>query len=248
MIMDTNTTNIRIGSWLFRWRSYLPLIFLIILLPGFINYSYPKGSHVYDLIWEIFCLSISLFGFLIRCYTIGYVPSGTSGRDEKSKKAEALNTDGIYSVMRNPLYVGNFFMYFGVTMFPRLWWISLIYALVFLIYYERIILSEEIFLRDKFGKAFEDYTDRTPAFFPKFKCWQPPKLSFSFRNVLRREYPGFFGLIVSFNVFEIISDLIVHDRFVVDPIWGGLFILGLILYFTLRTLKKKTKVLHVEGR
>jgi protein-S-isoprenylcysteine O-methyltransferase Ste14 len=109
---------------------------LVLLLPGFSEFSYIDQSHHYDYLWEILCLFVSFFGFFIRCYTIGYVPEGTSGRNEKNQKADSLNTDGIYSLMRNPLYFGNFFMYLGVTMFVRLWWVCLIYGLLFMIYTE----------------------------------------------------------------------------------------------------------------
>jgi protein-S-isoprenylcysteine O-methyltransferase Ste14 len=240
--------QVKIGNWLFRWRSYLPLLLLIVLLPGFSEFSYIKQSHRYDYIWEIACLFVSFFGFFIRCYTIGYVPEGTSGRNEKDQKADSLNTDGIYSLTRNPLYFGNFFMYLGATMFVRLWWVCLIYGLLFMVYYERIILSEEEFLKKKYGKKFDEYTDRTPVFLPSVKNWSPQNLPFSFRNVLKREYPGFFGLIASFTIMEIIGDFFIHNRIIIDSIWLVFFLFGLLVYITLRTLKKKTKFLHVKGR
>jgi protein-S-isoprenylcysteine O-methyltransferase Ste14 len=246
--MNTNDTNIYLGNWLFRWRSYLPLIFLVVLVPGFIGFTYPEGSHRYDEIWELFCLFISFFGFFIRCYTIGHVPAGTSGRDEKDKKAEALNTDGIYSLLRNPLYFGNFFMYLGVVLFVRTWWISLIYGLLFILYYERIIISEENFLKDQYGDAFDLYAERTPAFFPSFKNWESPGLPFSIRNVLKREYPGFFGLAFSFTVLEIVGDYLIYKKIMIDTEWLLFFLFSLFVYITLRTLKKKTNLLQVPGR
>ncbi|MFH2064945.1 MAG: isoprenylcysteine carboxylmethyltransferase family protein [Pseudomonadota bacterium] len=246
--MNITNKNLRIGNWLFRWRSYLPLLFLVILLPGFSGFSYINKSHRYDYIWEIICLSISFFGFAIRSYTIGFVPEGTSGRNEKKQKADSLNTDGIYSLMRNPLYFGNFFMYLGATMFVRLWWVSLIYILLFMLYYERIILAEEEFLKKQYGKIFDAYTDKTHAFIPSFSNWRPPKLPFSFRNILKREYPGFFGLITSFTIMEIIGDYIIFRKIIIDSLWAYFFLFGFLVYITLRTLKKKTKLLHVQGR
>jgi len=54
------------GRWLFRWRSYLPLLFLILFVPALEIYHYPFGSHVADLVWESFCLFIGLLGVTIR--------------------------------------------------------------------------------------------------------------------------------------------------------------------------------------
>jgi protein-S-isoprenylcysteine O-methyltransferase Ste14 len=43
-------------------------------------------------------------------------------------------------------------MFLGVTLFVRLQWVSVIYGLVFWLYYERIILAEEVFLKEIHGK------------------------------------------------------------------------------------------------
>lgn len=236
------------GAWLFRWRSYLPLVLIVIIIPAFQEFSYPFGSHAYDLLWEMFCLSVSLFGLFIRCYTIGYTPKGTSGRNTKSQVAETLNTTGIYSIVRNPLYLGNFFMMLGVTMFPRTWWLCVIYALAFWLYYERIIMAEEAFLKTKFGEYYENYLASTPAFIPNFRLWQPNTLSFSFRNVLKREYSGFFGVIAAMTILNFFGKYIHEGTFGFDLVWMSIFAFGLIVYITLRTLKKKTRLLHVEGR
>ncbi|MGD9244674.1 MAG: isoprenylcysteine carboxylmethyltransferase family protein [Desulfobacterales bacterium] len=238
----------RDGNRLFRWRSCLPLFFVPILISGLSEFGYPKGSHTYDLIWEIICLSASFFGFFIRCYTIAYVPKRTSKRNTKSQKADSLNNTGMYSLMRNPLYFGNFFMFLGVTLFVRLWWVSMIYGLVFWLYYERIIWAEEAFLKEKYGKDYLDYAKRTPAFNPNFSNLKRPNLSFSFRNILKREYSGFFAMIASFTVLILVGDDIATGKLIIDKLWLCLFLGGLGVYLTLRTLKKKTRILHVEGR
>jgi protein-S-isoprenylcysteine O-methyltransferase Ste14 len=236
------------GAWLFRWRSYLPLVLIAVIIPAFKNFSYPSDSHSYYLAWEMFCLSISLFGLFIRGYTIGHTPNGTSGRNTKRQVANTLNTTGIYSVTRNPLYLGNYFIILGVAMFVRVWWVSIIYTLIFWLYYERIIMAEEFFLKNKFGKKYEDYLSRKPAFIPNFKLWQANTLPFSLRNVLMREYSGFFGVIATFTIMDMAGDYIVERKFVFDSVWMTILISGLLVYITLRTLKKKTRLLHVEGR
>ncbi len=240
--------SVKSGQWLFRWRSYLPLIFLAVILPEFEDFRYPFGSHSYQFAWEMFCFSISLFGLFIRAYTVGYTPKGTSGRNTKNQVANELNTTGIYSITRNPLYLGNFFMMLGVTLLVRDWWITLIYTLTFWLYYERIIMAEESFLKNKFGKGYEDYTARTPVFIPNIKLWRRPVLNFSIRNVLKREYSGFFGVVAAFTILQYIGDYIVTKRLMLEYVWISLFTFGLIVYITLRTIKRTTRLLHVEGR
>ena len=150
--MTLHEDLVKAGNWLFRWRSYLPILFVPILISGLLKFGYPKNSHTYHSIWEIICMSVSFFGFFVRCHTIAHVPKRTSGRNTKSQKADSLNHTGMYSLMRNPLYFGNFFMFLGVTLFVRLQWVSVIYGLVFWLYYERIILAEEAFLKEIHGK------------------------------------------------------------------------------------------------
>jgi protein-S-isoprenylcysteine O-methyltransferase Ste14 len=238
----------KVGNWLFRWRSYLPLLLAVIILAGMRNFKYPGDSHYWDRVWEILCLAISFFGLAIRSYTIGHTPNGTSERNTYSQEAKSLNTTGMYSIVRHPLYLGNFFCWLGVSMFPCVWPVSVIVILVFWIYYERIMFAEEEFLRGKFGKEYEKWTNKTPAFLPRLRNWIPNVLPFSLRNVLKREYSGFFAIIVSFTFLEIIGDIFAEGELELDPMWGALFLFGMITYLSLRTLKKKTGFLNVAGR
>jgi len=214
----------------------------------FHNFSYLGNSKNLDHLCEIFCLCVSFFGLGIRAITIGYTPRKTSGRNTKRQIAESLNVTGIYSVVRNPLYLGNFFMYLGVVLFFHLWWLVIIYMLAFWLYYERIIFAEEEFLRKKFMKQYLEWANKTPAFFPNFKHYQAPKLSFSIRNVLRREYNGFFAVILLMFLLEIIGDWFVEHRVEFDIDWLIALGIGFVIWTVLRCLKKYTTVLNVEGR
>jgi hypothetical protein len=139
-------------------------------------------------------------------------------------------------------------MWLGPALFPRVWWVPVLLTLVFWLYYERIMFAEEEFLRRSFGAEYEEWAATVPAFFPHHLRWIQPTLPFSVRNVLRREYSGFFGLIATFVILEIISDYVATGSFRLDPIWAGIFAASLVIYLVLRTLKRQTRVLHVEGR
>ena len=114
------------GNWLFRWRSYLPLTVIGIFLLALRDYESPGPGEYSELLWEVFCLNVCFFGISIRILTIGRTPKGTSGRNTKKQVADTLNTTGVYSVVRNPLYLGNFFMWLGLALFAHLWWLTLI--------------------------------------------------------------------------------------------------------------------------
>lgn len=237
------------GNYFFRWRSYLPLITIVIFFSALPHFSYPLSSHNLDVAWEIFCLAVSFLGLFIRVITVGYTPQKTSGRNtKKGQVADCLNTKGMYSIVRNPLYLGNFFMGLGISLFLRIWWVSFIYALLFMIYYERIIFAEEQFLVKKFNKQYIEWASNTPAFFPKFSQWQTPELSFSFKKVLRKEYHGFLGIILILFALEVISDLYIHHHFIFDFMWQCLVGSSIIIYVIIRFLHKKTSLLKTPGR
>ncbi|MGD8521144.1 MAG: isoprenylcysteine carboxylmethyltransferase family protein [Desulfobacterales bacterium] len=234
------------GSRFFRWRSYLPLIAGSFVLVGMKQYHYPLNSHYWDHAWEAVCLTISFCGLAVRIYTVGNAPPRTSGRNTKRQLADVLNTTGLYSILRHPLYLGNFFIWLGISMFIHLWWVSLMFVLMFLIIYQPIIMAEEKFLKEKFGNEYESWAHMTPAFYPRFKNWKNPKSPFSLKRVLKKEYSGFFAIIASFTCLEIIGDLIVEGKLKLDLMWIILFSIGLITYLTLRTLKKKSRILRSQ--
>ena len=239
---------VRSGNWLFRWRSYLPLIVIALFIFSLRDFEYIGGSEKATHLWEIFCMLISYCGLAIRAITIGHTPRGTSGRNTRKQVAETLNTAGIYSITRNPLYLGNFVMGLGIALFAHLWWLTLIYILIFWLYYERIIFAEESFLRVKFGDEYLRWAEQTPPFLPKFKNYRKSNLRFSLKNVLKREYNGFFAVIVVMFVLEVVGEAVAEKHFEIDRLWAVLLGAGFVVFITLRTLRKKTSLLDVKGR
>jgi protein-S-isoprenylcysteine O-methyltransferase Ste14 len=233
-----------VGYWLFRWRSYLPLVTVVLFFCGLQYFSYPLGSHFLDELWEVLCLGVSFLGLVVRALTIGWSANRTSGRHTGQQVADTLNTTGMYSIVRNPLYLGNFLMALGVVSFLRVWWILSIYVLLFALYYERIIFAEEMFLRRKFSKEYMNWAAKTPAFFPKIGLWQAPALPFSWRKVFRREYHGVIAVVTSMFVLEILSDIYSGHGFAIDTLWRILLPITFGAYFVVRFVHKHTSFLQ----
>lgn len=236
------------GNWLFRWRSFLPLGLIVLVFSSMLNYNYLFDSQLFDYFWEGLCLFVSFLGLAIRAWTIGHTPKHTSGRNTKKQVANQLNTTGIYSIVRHPLYLGNYFMMLGVITLSHNAWSIIIFTLLFTLYYERIMYSEEAFLLRKFGDEYQKWSEQTPAFFPRFSQYIPSALPFSFKNVLRREYSGFFAVVVSMFIVEVYGDWIVEGRLKLETPWLIFLGVGAAIYLSLRTIKKTTNWLIVEGR
>lgn len=228
------------GNWLFRWRSYLPLVPAVLIFSGLGYFKYPYESHFLDEIWELLCLCVSTLGLVVRALTIGFAASRTSGRNTKEQVADSLNTTAMYSIVRNPLYLGNFLMVLGVVIFLRVWWIPLLYLLLFALYYERIIFAEEMFLRRKFGQDYLDWASRTPAFFPRIRQWKSPLSPFSWEKVLRREYHGAMGVVASLFLLELASDVWIGKGLVADLLWIYVLSLSFGGYLLTRIAHKHT--------
>ena len=242
------------GNFLFRWRSFLPLLIGPLLILVFFDSQYTKrlfGEH-FDSFWGAFCVAVSFAGFFVRCLVAGYVPSGTSGRNTKSQIAESLNTRGMYSMVRNPLYLGNYLIVLGLLLFTQVWWFVLVGTAIFWIYYERIIFAEEAFLRDKFGDTFMKWAENTPVIIPDFSKWESPELTFSVKNVLKREFNGFFAIIATITALHVIENVVTEKSFqtkyYISETWEAFFLTGLAIYLILWFLKKFTRLLKVEGR
>jgi protein-S-isoprenylcysteine O-methyltransferase Ste14 len=236
------------GTRLFRWRSYFPVVLLLaVLLLDYI--AAPRRSSLsQNLGWDFVCLGIALVGLGIRAATIGCVPQGTSVRSTKAQQAETLNSSGMYSVVRHPLYLGNFLVWIGLSLILADWVVTLIVILAFWLTHERIMMSEEGFLEQKFGPQFCEWATATPAFVPRFGQWRPPNLSFSLRNVLKREYSGFFAIVCGFVALRTWAIYLATGEWQFDRVSQVIFGVGVIVYLALMILKKSTSVLNVEGR
>lgn len=233
-----------LGTQLFKRRGTLPtLILLPVVLGALVDFRYPHGSHTADLLWEMGCFLVALVGLGIRVVVSGTVPEGTSGRNTK-QRADELNTTGVYSIVRHPLYLGNFIMGLGVALQPRVWYLPVIVGLVTWLYYERVIVAEEAFLERTFGERFRTWANAVPIAIPRWRAYIPSQLPFSFPAAVRREFYGVCMLVVIFFLLDILEDLVQEGRLEFDPFWTSLVVVAIVGFFVLRALKHRTDLLQ----
>jgi protein-S-isoprenylcysteine O-methyltransferase Ste14 len=235
------------GEWLFRWRSYLPLV-LVPLIAVALAQMETHPVTAYDRAWDYFCLGLSFLGMFVRVMTIGFVPRQTSGRNTTELVAAELNSTGMYSIVRHPLYLGNYLMGLGIAMVQFVWWLPVIYSLTFWLYYERIMFVEEAFLRHRFREKYRRWAAVTPAFWPRIGQWRKPALSFSWRHIFRREYSGMMVIILCHAGQKCAKLLLIEHRIVWEVFWATLLFGGLTSYFILMWISRKTTLLNVPGR
>jgi hypothetical protein len=187
-------------------------------------------------------------GFSIRAYAIGTTPKGTSGRNTKEQVAEQLNYSGIYSIVRHPLYLGNYCMWIGIVFYTFNIPFVVIVSLAYWLYYERIMFAEERFLERKFGQEYLDWSMRVPAFIPSFKNYMPSSISFSIKTVCRREYSGVLATIVGFCFVELLRNYFWFHIWKVNSILLIALGISAVAALIFRSLKHYTSFLREDGR
>jgi len=188
-------------------------------------------------VWELVCLAVSTFGAAIRIVTVGTSPPGTSGRSTRGQNAIVLNTTGPYSVVRHPLYIGNYFIALGFSLVSRTWWLPLIVSFATLLYYERIAAEEERFLEEQFGTDFLAWAARVPAMVPGFGQFEPPRQPFHWRRPLAREFYAIAEITTVFFVLDAVQDYAVTGKVQFDLIWTAVFLAGAVYFAVMWSLK-----------
>jgi len=190
-----------LGTILFRYRSILPLPPIVFCLVFFHPWNFGAATPL--LPW--LGLAISLSGEAVRIYTVGHSFLGTSGR-ESFLRADQLNTSGLYSVLRNPLYWGNYLIFSGLLIaFGNP--IAAFLCIAFLILeYRFITRAEESFLTEQYGAHYLNYCRRISRWRPRFRNWLPPKAPFQPLKVLDKENDSLFNIAASFLIILAIRE------------------------------------------
>lgn len=182
-----NSVMISIGNFLFKHRN---LIFPAYILALFLAFQPPAAFDGPGRVRVSLAVLAALSGLVLRGMVIGLAYIKRGGLDRKVYAAD-LVTGGMFSVCRNPLYVGNMLIYSGVfLMFGKPAAVAL-GIISFWFIYECIIAAEENYLRGKFGAAYGAYCRDVPRWFPN-----PARIAaafsgfrFDWRKVLFKDYP-----------------------------------------------------------
>ena len=235
------------GNFLFKYRGQFPLILFFIAVPFIFLTDYSGITDANEKIYTIISVFLSSLGFLIRFYTIGTTPKGTSGRNTKEQVAEVLNSTGIYATVRHPLYLGNYLIWIGIAIFVFSPFFILLISLLFWIYYERIMFAEERFLEKRFGEEYLNWSNKIPTFIPNFSLYKKSLIPFSIKTVLRREYSGILACVIGFCFVDVLRNYKIGEEVFSKNM---IYILGgtLIISILLRTIKRNTQILNEKDR
>lgn len=165
-----------IGRFLFRLRSLTPIPFILLLA----YFSRPTPISV------LIGISFLCIGECLRLWTAGY--AGGTTRAQDLGVARNLITTGPYAYVRNPLYLGNLLLSFGVCLIANVYWMIILLFIGYAAQYLPIIASEEAYLRKFCGSVYESYFAAVPRLLPKIRRYaNPSKHDFSISRALKSE-------------------------------------------------------------
>ncbi len=238
--MKPQTKSNAVDMFLFKYRGILPPLFLIFALGLQINVEvFARGADLPN----IALLILGLFGLGIRIFAIGYAGTNTSGRNIIGHVADSLNTTGIYSICRNPLYLGNFLLWLACIMAMDSVPIIAAFLIAVWWFYTRIIQSEEAFLTEKFGTEYTDYCATTWRIVPNIRTYRRGQTRFDMMRVLRQETAGLLAFFTAFIICDKL-DILLGGGFaplMEDAILLAGFGLSLCLYGVLKCIKPPKK-------
>ena len=188
------STFTSLGGTLFKIRSYtlVPVAAALLVLP-WVMAPDPVWAHP----WMIALgLSLLAIGAGVRFHVSGRSPRGTSTRG-KTIGAAQLVTSGCYAYSRNPLYVANALLWFGLAFLTGIPLLLLPVLLILVVQYYAIVLAEEEYLREKFGEEFETYCQNVPRFLPRLRPWpgRSEALPFTWKRAIFKEHDTLYGAI-----------------------------------------------------
>lgn len=173
-------------------------------------FDFPFSDAITDRWLDVAGVVLCALGQLLRVWVIGYRYIVRGGKNKKVH-AEDLVTEGVFALSRNPLYVGNILVLFGLFVIwnaPLLYFVGVPFTLIG---YRAIVAAEEAFLRQKFGAAYDEYCRTTNRWIPDFR--KAPEalkgIAFNWRRVLLREYGSWTAWISTAGIMMISEHLLV---------------------------------------
>lgn len=188
---------VAIGSWFFRYRN---AAFPVVLLALFAALP-PRpllGDPALDGWMDLAGVVVALSGSGFRAWVIGLAYIKRGGVD-KRVHADRLVTTGMFGVCRNPLYLGNALVLFGLFAIHNHPLVYLLGGGFFGFAYWSIVRAEERYLAARFGAAYRRYCRDVPRFVPAFGRLQAATAgtAFNWRRALAKDYGSIYAWIAA---------------------------------------------------
>jgi protein-S-isoprenylcysteine O-methyltransferase Ste14 len=148
----------RIGGWLFRHRSSIPVPLAIAVLLLRI------GEMPLSAILIPIGVVLTFLGELLRLWAVHHI--GAISRTRSGDRLGPLVAAGPFAFVRNPLYLGNIALWTGFALAAQLVWLVPIMVLLLGLEYHAIVRWEERLLEARLGEDYRAYAAHVPRWIP----------------------------------------------------------------------------------
>ena len=147
-----------------RWsRVILVLTLLVVVFNGPSRYL---EHWVLDTI-ELVGYALLVAATLLRIWCLIFIGGSKDGE---------LASQGPYSVVRNPLYIGSLFGIVGMGLAVGIPLLAAALAVVFGMLYPAVVKQEERRLLEIFGEPYRRYYERVPRWIPRWSQYCAPEI------------------------------------------------------------------------
>jgi protein-S-isoprenylcysteine O-methyltransferase Ste14 len=173
---------------LLRLRYVLFLVFLVVL------------ALKADAAWLPAGFLVSLFGEAIQLWSFASLV-----------KNEQLTARGPYVLVRNPMYLGRFFLILGLVVLLGNVYLIVAYVVLYYFYMVNRVQREERRLTEILGQPYRDYGARVNRFLPAFGKLTDPAVRFFSWQVLFRNN-GHWNLLAMLLFYAVLYSYVVYFR------------------------------------
>jgi protein-S-isoprenylcysteine O-methyltransferase Ste14 len=192
---QTDTTSLtRLGGWLFRRRTLIPVPFFLALL--FVRAGEAPPS---PLLLTTGMMVVALAEAL-RLWGVQHI--GVISRT-RSDRLGPLVAGGPFALVRNPLYLGNIGLWIGFAISARLLWMAPVMAIILAFEYHAIVCWEERLLESRLGDCYRAYMTRVPRWLPRIAAPPPAASAYSWRETFFSERGTLIAIVAGYMLLWI---------------------------------------------
>ena len=187
---------LRFGKWSYKNRNRSLVILLVLTLV--VCYYHNRTFSLLN--WQV-SFPLIVLGQIIRIWSVGV--------RESNRHLKIPVTAGPYAYLRNPSYLGTFFIVLGIVIMGGLLLFIPIYVALFFLLYQPTILWEEDKLARMHGEAYVAYRSTVPRWIPSFRPY-PQRSAHTF--LIRRAFEREWGMILALLALSLLMSMLTWLR------------------------------------
>ena len=147
----------RLGGWLFRHRTIIPVPLALAVLLLRVGERPPDAWLVAG------GVALTWIGEGMRLWAVRHIGAISRTRTDRLGPLVAA---GPFAIIRNPLYLGNIALWAGFALAARMPWLAAVIVVLLGLEYHAIVRWEEGLLEARYGDEYRVYADRVPRWLP----------------------------------------------------------------------------------